>query len=80
MSKARVKTGRGNGVVVFGTGFGGFDVADTREARNLNVNQDEQRSKTEDENEDEDEHEQEDDLGRKEASRKRHTVKNRRFD
>jgi hypothetical protein len=49
-------------------------VADTREARNLNVNQDEQRSKTEDENEDED------DLGRKEASKKRHTVENRRFD
>jgi hypothetical protein len=43
--------------------------------QNLNVNQDEQRSKTEDENDDEDE----DDLGRKEASRKRHTVKNRRF-
>jgi hypothetical protein len=41
--------------------------------QNLNVNQDEQRSKTEDENDDED------DLGRKEASRKRHTVKNRRF-
>jgi hypothetical protein len=32
---------------------GGFDVADRREARNLNVNHDEQRSKTEDENDDE---------------------------
>jgi hypothetical protein len=52
---------------------GGFDVADRREARNLNVNHDEQRSKTEDENDDED------DLGRKEASRKRHTVKNHLF-
>jgi hypothetical protein len=58
--------------------WGGFDVADTREARNLNVNHDEQRSKTEDENDDEDE--DEDDLGRKEASRKKHTVKNRPFD
>jgi hypothetical protein len=42
-------------LVVFGTEWGGFDVADGCEARNLNMNQDQQRSKTEDENDDEDE-------------------------
>jgi hypothetical protein len=43
-------------LVVFGTEWGGFDVADRCEARNLNVGQDQQRSKTEDEHDDEDDY------------------------
>jgi hypothetical protein len=38
-------------LIVFGTEWGGFAVADRREARHLNVNQDQQRLMTENDDE-----------------------------